>query len=389
MKSIGVGLIGSGFMGKAHALAWNAVRPVFGDVPDIRLAHLGEMNEELAQAKAAEFGFKKASGDWKKVIADPEVDVVSITTPNKFHLEMTSAALAAGKHVWCEKPMAPNLPDAEKMLAAARASGKIAVLGYNYIQNPVIRHIGKLLADGAIGPVNHVRIEMDEDFLADPEAPFQQRHEAVNGYGAIDDFAVHPLSLVLTLFGGIERVMCDMAKPYPTRKTPQGEREVEVYDIATILMRLANGASGFITVSRTAWGRKGRIAIQIFGAKGSILFDQERLNEFQLYLTSDRPTESGFRTILAAPHHKPYDRFIPAPGHELGFNDLKTIECRQLIGRILGEQTTAITFEDGIKIERAVDAMARSFKQGGWINLDLGACSGGHGELTLAFCGRD
>ena len=244
MKSIGVGLIGTGFMGKSHALAWNAVRPVFGDVPDIRLAHLGEMNDALAAAKAAEFGFKKASGDWRQVIADPEVDVVSITTPNKFHLEMTTAALAAGKHVWCEKPMAPNLPDAEKMLAAARASGKVAVLGYNYIQNPVIRHIGKLIREGVIGTVNHVRIEMDEDFLADPEAPFQQRHEAINGYGAIDDFAVHPLSLVLTLFGGIERVMCDMAKPYPTRSTPQGEREVEVYDIATILMRLANGASG-------------------------------------------------------------------------------------------------------------------------------------------------
>ena len=109
---------------------------------------------------------------------------------------------------------------------------------------------------------------------------------------------VHPLSLVLTLFGGVERVMCDMAKPYPTRRTPQGEREVEVYDIATILMRLDNGASGFIAVSRTAWGRKGRIAIQIFGGKGAILFDQERLNEFQLYLTSDRPTEQGFRTVL-------------------------------------------------------------------------------------------
>ena len=115
------------------------------------------------------------------MIADPEVDVVSITTPNKFHLEMATAALAAGKHVWCEKPMAPKLADAEAMLAAARASGKVAVLGYNYIQNPAIRHISKLLDEGAIGPVNHVRIEMDEDFMADPEAPFQQRHEAANG----------------------------------------------------------------------------------------------------------------------------------------------------------------------------------------------------------------
>lgn len=369
MNRIGVGLIGTGFMGKAHALAWNSVRPIFGDVPDVRLVHLGEANDDLATKKAAEFGFEKASGDWRKVIADPEVDVVSITTPNKFHLEMASAALAAGKHVWCEKPMAPKLAEAEAMLAAARASGKVAILGYNYIQNPVIRHIRKLLDEGIIGPVNHVRIEMDEDFLADPEAPFQQRHEASNGYGALDDFGVHPLSLLLTLFDKVGRVMCDMAKPYPTRKTPEGDREVEVFDIATILLRLENGASGFIAVSRTAWGRKGRIAIQIFGGKGSILYDQERMNEFQLYLTADRPTEQGFRTVLTAPHHRPYDRFIPTAGHGLGFNDLKIIECRQLIGRMLGQDSIAMSFEDGILIERTVDAMARSFKEGRWIDV--------------------
>jgi predicted dehydrogenase len=369
MKAIGVGLIGSGFMGKAHALAWNSVKPVFGDVPDVKLVHLGDAGDELASRKAVEFGFARSSGDWRKVIADPDVDVVSITTPNKFHLEMAGAALAAGKHVWCEKPMSPSLADSEKMLAAARASGKTAILGYNYIQNPVIRHIRKLLDEGAIGPVNHVRVEMDEDFLADPEAPFQQRHEAVNGYGALDDFGVHPLSLMGTLFGRISRVMCDMAKPYPTRKTPQGEREVEVFDIATILLRLENGASGYISVSRTAWGRKGRIAIQIFGAKGSILYDQERMNEFQLYLTSDRPTEQGFRTVLTAPHHRPYDRFVPTAGHGLGFNDLKVIECRQLIGRLLGQPSVTVGFEEGILIERAVDAAARSFSEGRWVEL--------------------
>ncbi len=369
MDSIGVGLIGTGFMGKAHALAWNAVRPVFGDVPDIRLVHLGEASAELAKTKAAEFGFEKASGDWRDVIADPEVDVVSITTPNRFHLEMARAALQAGKHVWCEKPMAPNLGEAEAMLEAARTSGKTAILGYNYIQNPVIQHIRKLLDEGLIGEVNHVRIEMDEDFLADPEAPFQQRHEASNGYGALDDFGVHPLSILLTLFGKVGRVMCDMAKPYPTRKTPQGDRAVEVYDIATILLRLQNGASGFVAVSRTAWGRKGRIAIQIFGGKGSILYDQERMNEFQLYVTSDRPTEQGFRTVLTAPHHRPYDRFIPTAGHGLGFNDLKIIECRQLIGRMRGEASMAIDFEQGMIIERTVDAMARSFREGRWIDV--------------------
>ena len=216
MKSIGVGLIGTGFMGKSHALAWNSVKPVFGDVPDVRLVHLAEASQALADAKAAEFGFAKATGDWRDLVADPEIDVISITTPNKFHAEMAVAALQAGKHVWCEKPMAPTLAASEAMLAAARASGKVAILGYNYIQNPVIRHIAKLLDEDLIGAVNHVRIEMDEDFMADPQAPFQQRHEASNGHGALDDFGVHPLSLIRTLFGGVAQVMCDMAKPYPT-----------------------------------------------------------------------------------------------------------------------------------------------------------------------------
>jgi predicted dehydrogenase len=210
---------------------------------------------------------------------------------------------------------------------------------------------------------------MDEDFLADPEAPFQQRHEAINGWGALDDVGVHPLSLLYTLLGRVSRVMCDMAKPYPTRRTPEGEREVEVFDIATIMLRLENGASGYIAVSRTAWGRKGRIAIQIFGGKGSILYDQERLNELQLYVTSDRATEQGFRTVLTAPHHPPYDRFIPTAGHSLGFNDLKIIECRQLIARMLGEPSVSIGFEEGILIERTIAAMARSFQEGKWVEV--------------------
>src|SRR5690606_21983122 len=140
---------------------------VFGDVPEIRLVHLGEATDELAHTKAAEFGFSRASGDWRRVVEDPEVDIVSITTPNRFHAEVAIAALEAGKHVWCEKPMAPEPADAEAMLAAARASGKVAILGYNYIQNPVIRHIRRLLDEGAIGAVNHLRVEMDEDFMAD------------------------------------------------------------------------------------------------------------------------------------------------------------------------------------------------------------------------------
>ncbi len=367
---IGVGLIGTGFMGKCHALAWTSVRTVFGDVEPVRLVHLAEASTELARQRADEFGFDKASSDWRRLIEDPAVDVVSVTTPNQFHPQMAIAALEAGKHVWCEKPMAPSFADAEAMLAAARRSGRVAALGYNYIQGPTVRHIRALLDEGVIGDISHLRIEMDEDFMAAPETLFNWKHEAASGYGALDDFAVHPLSLVKALFGRVASVMCDMARPYADRALAGGgRRAVETYDIASSLIHLDNGVSGTLLVNRSAWGRKGRIAVQIFGSKGSILFDQERFNEFQLYVTSDRATEQGYRTILAAPVHKPYDRFIPAPGHGLGFNDLKTIECRELIRRIRGEEANLIEFDEGLEIERTVHAMARSFEEKRWVDV--------------------
>jgi len=371
MKSIGVGLIGTGFMGKCHALAWNAVATVFPDVARPRLVHLGEAGDELARLRATELGFARASGDWRAVIADPEVDVVSLTTPNQFHPEMAIAALETGKHLWCEKPMAPRFAEAEAMRDAARRAGKVAVLGYNYIQSPAIRQIGRLLAEKKIGDLNHMRIEMDEDFMADAETPFGWKHEAASGYGALDDFAVHPLSLIAVLFGRVSRVVCDMAKPYPDRALADGgRRPVETWDIASALMKLENGMSGTLLVNRSAWGRKGRIALQIFGSQGSILFDQERFNEFQLYVTSDEPTEQGYRTVLAGPQHEPYGAFVPAPGHGLGFNDLKVVECRELIRRIDGDrQARTIGFDEGLEIERTVHAMARSHEQGGWVNV--------------------
>jgi Predicted dehydrogenases and related proteins len=368
--TIGIGLIGTGYMGKCHALAWNAVKAVFGEGPRPRLVHLAEVSADLAAKRAGEFGFERATGDWRALIADPQVEVVSVTTPNAFHAEMAIAALEAGKHVWCEKPMATAFADAERMAAAAGASGKVAILGYNYIQNPLIRHMGKLLEQGAIGTVNHVRVEMDEDFMADPEALFYWKSEASSGYGALDDFAVHPLSLLRVLFGGVARVMTHMARPYADRPVREGgRRAVETYDIASVLFELENGASGVLSVNRSAWGRKGRIALQVFGSKGSIVYDQERMNELQLYSTSDDPTGQGYRTILAAPAHPPYDRFIPAPGHGLGFNDLKIIEAHELLEAIAGRPARVIDFSVGLEIERTVHAMARSHERRAWVEV--------------------
>lgn len=373
MSAIGVGLIGTGYMGKCHALAWNNVATIFGDVARPRLVQLAERNLSLAESRAREFGFAKATSDWRDLLTDSDVDVISVTTPNQFHAEMAIAALEAGKHVWCEKPMAPSFADAERMEAAARRSGKVAIIGYNYIQNPVMRHLRTLIGEGAIGTVNHVRVEMDEDYMADPDALFSPKSEAEGGYGTLDDFAVHPLSLLWNLFGHVESVIADLGKPYPDRPLQGGgRRAVENHDQASVLMRLSGGIPVVLMANRSAWGRKGRIALQIYGSKGSILFDQERMNEFQIYRASDPATEQGFATVLTAPHHRPYDRFIPAPGHSLGFNDLKVIECRELMAAIAGEPFRAVDFADGLHIERAVHAMAQSFREQRWVDVAAG-----------------
>jgi len=367
MRTIGVGLIGTGYMGKCHALAWTSVSAVFGDAPVVRRVVLCEIEEDLARRRADEFGFAKSTPDWRALVADPEVDVVSITTPNALHAPMAIAALEAGKHVWCEKPMAPSLSEAERMAEAARASGRVAILGYNYIQSPAVRYIARLLSEGAIGRLTHFRVEMDEDYMADAEAPFSWRSEKSAGYGALDDFVVHPLSLVSTLIGMPREVFGEMGKPYPDRPDGAGRRAVENDDIATALLRMHGGASGSIQVSRCAWGRKGRLLLQAFGARGAIVFDQERFNEVGVYVAEGPAEAQGFRQVLMGPAHPPYERFIVAPGHQMGFNDLKIIEAHELLNRVAGRPALTIDFEAGLAIERTIHAIARSSREGRWI----------------------
>jgi predicted dehydrogenase len=357
MRTIGVGLIGTGYMGKCHALAWTGVHAVFDDTPIVRRVMLCEVEEGLARRRADEFGFEAPTDDWRELIADPGVEVVSITTPNALHAQMAIAALEAGKHVWCEKPMAPSLDEAERMAAAARASGRVAILGYNYIQSPAIRYIGKLMKSDAIGPLTHFRLEMDEDYMADAEAPFSWRSQASSGYGALDDFAVHPLSLITTLFGAPSEVFGEMSRPYPDRPDGGGRRAVETCDVAAALLRMPDGASG-------------RLQLQAFGARGAIVFDQERFNEVGLYVAEGPEESQGFRQILMGPTHPPYERFIPAPGHQMGFNDLKIVEAHELLNRILGRPALTIDFEAGLVIERTIHAIARSSREGRWVSVE-------------------
>jgi predicted dehydrogenase len=373
MTSLGVAVIGTGFMGKCHAMAWSHVRPVFGDVPEIRLETLCDVDPALTQKRAAEYGFAKAETQWRKLADDPKIDIVSVTVPNNLHREMAEAFLAAGKHVWCEKPMALTLADAEAMVQAAKKAKGRTLLGYNYIKNPAILHAKRLIDEGVIGKLVHFRGQVDEDYLASPDVPWSKRARIdLWGLGTLGDITCHLVSFAHYLAGDIVSVAADMETVVKQRPVPgTGEmREVENDDIAQAIVRFRSGISGAVLSSRAAWGRKNVIRIEVHGTKGMIVFDQERMNQLELYVTEGPEHLRGFRTILTGGTHPPYDKFVPAPGHQLGFNELKVIEAKHLLDCIASGEECFVNFAEGLKIERVIHGMAQSARERKWVEVN-------------------
>ena len=365
-RPLGIALIGTGFMGKAHALAWRNAGPVMGGLPALRLELLCDTPLDKARSMAAQFGFARASDDWQAVVRDPAVDVVSITTPNALHHAMAVAALAAGKHVWCEKPMALTLAEAEAMADAAAKAGTRTLLGYNYVRNPAFGHAQALIAAGRIGRPVHFRGWVDEDYQADPDLPWTWRaRRADAGLGALGDMGCHLVSMMLGLVGAVESLIADTQIIHKTRPLPDGGRAaVENEDTATAILRFASGAHGSLSTSRSAWGRKNRLDWEVHGTKGMISFAQERMNELQLYVNEGPVSEQGFRTILTGPAHPPFGAFIPAPGHQLGFIDLKVIEAASLLTAIAGGAPAWPDFSQGVTIERIIHGIAAAAASG-------------------------
>ncbi len=372
MDVIGVGLIGTGFMGKAHALAYRSVRAVMGDVPAVRLVALADTPTARATEMADQFGFESATDTWRDLLDDPAIGIISITTPNGLHREMALAALAAGKHVWCEKPMALTLGDAQAMEAAARASGLKTQLGYNYLANPAFGHACRLVAAGEIGRVVHVRGWVDEDYQADPDLHWSWRAKLKDaGLGALGDIGCHLISLLTGLCGPLESVLGEIETIHKTRPLADGSGHaaVENEDMASALLTFASGVKGVMVASRSAWGRKSRLGFEVHGTEGMLVFDQERMNELHLFQNRGDKATQGFRTILTAPEHPPYEAFCPAPGHQVGFNDLKVIELAGFLRAIRDDTRPALDFTAGLEIEKAIHAIALSAREGRRVEL--------------------
>ena len=367
MKSLGIGLIGTGFMGKAHALAFGAAKAVMGDVPEAHLAVLCDTPVDKAQKMADQFGFARFTDDWKSLVSDPDIDIVSITTPNILHFDMAIAAINAGKHVYCEKPLALTLDQARDMRDAARAAGVKTMVGYNYIKNPAFTHACRLVKAGEIGDIVHFRGWVDEDYQADPELAWTWRAKLSDaGLGALGDMGCHLVSMAYGIAGPIESLIADMQTVHITRPLADGsgQAKVENEDTASALVRFANGVHGSLSTSRSAWGRKNRLAWEVHGTKGMICFDQERMNELQIYSNTGNAAQQGFTTILTGPAHPPYGEFCPAPGHQLGFNDLKIIEASALLRAIRDNTAAYPNFDDAYEFEKAIHAIALSARNG-------------------------
>lgn len=364
--TLSIGLIGSGFMGKAHAFGYATAEKVF-DLP-YRLAFhtLADATMPLAERAASAFGFAHATDDWRAMVANPEIDVINITAPNALHKEMALAAIAAGKHVYCEKPLAPLASDAREMAEAAERAGVKTQVGFNYLCNPMLRLARDMIAGGELGEIRGYRGLHAEDYMADATAPFTFRHDPAGG-GALADIGSHALATAEFLLGPITRVMGDCVTMIGTRPDGQGgTRAVEVDDVGRAFLRFENGATGSIEGNWIATGRKMQHDFEVYGTRGALCFSQERFNELHFYSTEDTPGRQGFRRIEAAPDHAPYGRFCVAPGHQIGFNDLKAIEAAGFLDAVAGNTPEPFNFRAGARIQHLVETIQSSSRAAAW-----------------------
>jgi len=374
MTVIHVGLIGAGWMGCAHAAAFENAKRIFGSGPaTLKISAVADVNEAAARAYAQRFDVAHHTGDWRSIVNHPEIDVIDITAPNDVHPDIALAAIAAGKHVYCEKPMANTASEARQMRDAAQKAGVTTLVGFNYLCNPIQAYARQLIQNGDLGEIFHFRGTFDNDYMVDERFPFSWRTDAnvAGKAGALGDMASHVLSLAHYLVGEVTEVCGARQILHPKRRDAAGVmRTVDNDDLAHFICRFKNGASGYLEASRIGTGRKLYLSYEIQGTKGALFFDQERMNELNLYRQSDDPAERGYKRVFAAPQHPDYAAFFGLPGNPLGYNDLKIIEALRLIESVASGKRWAADFAFGYAVDRVVEAVLASAEEGRWVKTE-------------------
>jgi predicted dehydrogenase len=366
-------MVGYAFMGRAHSQAWHAVTRAFDLPATPRLAAICGRDNAAAQRAAGRLGWASAETDWRALIDRDDIDLIDISAPGDMHAPIAIAALQAGKHVLCEKPLANTLAEATAMKAAADAAypgGARAMVGFNYRRVPALALARKLVEQGRIGTLRHVRAVYLQDWLVDPHAPMTWRMQAERaGSGALGDLGAHIVDLARYLTADEITDVSALATTFvgerPLADGP-GTGTVTVDDAVVFTARLASGALASFEATRYAAGRKNGLRIELNGSAGSLAFDLERLNELEFADRADQPGLAGLRRILVTEPDHPYLAGWWPPGHTLGWEHTFTHQAADLLTAIAEGTQPLPSFADGLAVQRVLDAAQRSAAANRW-----------------------
>jgi predicted dehydrogenase len=382
---IGVGLVSVGWMGKLHSRAYQAlpwVYPELGLRP--RLVHAADTAADRVAYATEVLGYARGSSDYRQVLADPEVEVVSICAPNLLHRELGVAAAEAGKHLWIEKPVGRGVQETAQVAAAARAAGVLTSIGFNYRHVPAVEHVRELVASGALGRITNVRGVFFTGYAAEPKGALSWRFKReLAGSGALGDLLSHVVDTMHYLVGPIVQVTALTSMVYGQRPIlPMGSAThfavledgelgpVDNEDYAAALVRFAAdaqgpGAVGTLEASRAIVGPQCGFGFELYGTDGSAGWDFERMNELRLCLGRGRPHQ-GYTIVLNNAQLGDYGRFQPGPGIAMGFDDLKVIEAKKFLVAVTGGERRNATIEDAHAVAEVLAAAERSATNGTW-----------------------
>ncbi|GAA3772847.1 Gfo/Idh/MocA family oxidoreductase [Plantactinospora mayteni] len=389
-KELRVGMVGYAFMGAAHSQAWRTVNRVFDLPVRARMALICGRDESKVADAAGRLGWEGHTTDWRELIARDDIDIVDVCTPGDSHAEITIAALEAGKHVLCEKPLANTVEEARAMVAAAAKAqtvGVRAMCGFNYRRVPAVSLMRELVASGRLGVIRHVRAVYLQDWITDPQFPLVWRLQKDKaGSGALGDIGAHIIDLTQFVTGqritGVSAITETFVKERPLPAESSGlaasadgagaaTGQVTVDDAAVFVARLDGGGLATYEATRFATGRRNALRVEINGSLGSVAFDLERLNELEFYDAAEPGVEQGFRRILVTEGDHPYMAAWWPPGHIIGYEHSFTHELRDFLAAVAAGSDPTPSFTDALQVQLVLDAVARSAELGSsWTGVE-------------------
>jgi predicted dehydrogenase len=382
MAEVNVALIGYKFMGKAHSNAYRQVSRFFPGKLAPRMKVICGRDRKAAEAAARQLGWEEVETDWRRVVARKDIDVVDVSSPGYLHCDMAVAAARAGKHVICEKPLANTLREAQEMLQAVERAGVKHMIMHNYRKIPAVCLAKTMIEDGRLGDVYHYHGAYLQDWIMDPQFPLVWRLEKkLAGSGALGDIGSHAVDLARYLNGEFSAVTAQMTTFIKERPKPgvgagswgakgkKGKGKVTVDDDANFLARFRNQSVGVFESSRFCGGRRNYNTFQVYGSKGSLAFNLERMNELEFYDCTDKAGYQGFKTISVTEAVHPYVGAWWPPGHIIGYEHTFVHAIHDFLTCLEKDRIPTPNFKDGVRNQAVLEAIESSAKSGRWAKI--------------------